>query len=203
LANYVQLQGSKPLLLPNSRPAGPVDPSEIGSITVRVRSAGDAGALEKDVYEQSQKPLSERTYLTREELAKQHGARAEDLDMVEQLAQQHNLMVVHRSAAERAVVLKGKLSDLLNAFPADVRMYHHSNGTYRGRKGEISIPQNLENVVTGVFGFDTRPKHRYTQRQRIMAAAGPGGDNGVAATEFAKRYKFPTTFQGTTLDGTG
>ena len=203
MANYVQLPGSKRLLLPNSRPAGPIDPSEIDSITVRVRPAGDAGSLEKRVYEQSQKPLKDRTYLTRQDLATQHGASAEDLDLVEQFAQQHNLIVVHRSAAERSVVLKGKLGDLLNAFPADVQMYHHSNGTYRGRKGEISIPQNLDKVVTGVFGFDTRPKHRYLQRKRIMAASGPGGQNGVAATEFAKRYHFPTTFQGSTLDGTG
>jgi kumamolisin len=203
VAKYVQLQGSKRLLLSDSRPAGPIDPSEIDSITVRVRSAGDAGALEKKVYEESQKPLKDRTYLTRDELASQHGASAADLDLVEQLAQQHNLVVVHRSAAERSIVLKGKLSDLLNAFPADVQMYHHSTGTYRGRKGEISIPQNLEKVVTGIFGFDTRPKHRYTQRRRIMAASGPGGQNGVVATEFAKRYHFPTSFQGTTLDGTG
>ncbi len=203
MAKYIQLKGSKRLLLPNSRPAGAVDPSEIDSITVRVRSTGDTGALEKKVYEESQKPLKDRNYLTREELGKQHGASAEDLDKVEQLAQEHNLTVVHRSAAERSIVLRGKMSDLLNAFPADVQMYHHSTGTYRGRKGEISIPENLENIVTGVFGFDTRPKHRYPQRQRIMAASGPGGQNGVAATEFAKRYNFPTTFQGTTLDGTG
>jgi kumamolisin len=203
MPNYVQLPGSRRLLLPNSRPAGPIDPSEIDSITVRVRPAGDAGSLEKKVYEDSQKPLKDRTYLTRADLASKHGASAADLDLVEQWAQQHNLVVAHRSAAERSIVLKGRLGDLLNAFPADVQIYHHSNGTYRGRKGEISIPQNLEKVVTGVFGFDTRPKHRYLHRKLIMAASGPGGQNGVAATEFAKRYHFPTTFQGTTLDGTG
>ena len=82
-------------------------------------------------------------------------------------------------------------------------MYHHAGGTYRGRQGEISVPQNLDQIVTGVFGYDTRPKHRSSHRRQIMAAAGPGGQNGVAASEFAKRYNFPTKFQGTTLDGTG
>jgi kumamolisin len=190
-------------LLPHSRAAGPIDPSEIESITVRVRSAGDPAALEKRVYEQSQLPLKDRTYLTREELAAQHGASAADLDKVEQLAQEHNLTVVHRDAAERSIVLSGKLGDLLNAFPADVHMYHHSSGTYRGRTGEISIPQGLENIITGVFGFDTRPKHRAPHRQRLMASSGPGGQNGVASTEFAKRYNFPSQFQGATLDGSG
>jgi kumamolisin len=203
MAGYVPLPGSKRLLLPNSRSAGPVDPSEIDSITVRIRSTGDTEALEKRVHEQSTQPLADRTYLTREELAQHHGASAEDLDLVEQFAQQHNLVVVHRSAAERSIVLKGRLGDLLNAFPAELQMYHHSSGTYRGRQGEISIPQSLDKVITGIFGFDTRPKKRYTHRQQIMAASGPGGQNGVAATEFAKRYNFPNTFQGTTLDGTG
>lgn len=203
MAGYVPLPGSKCVLLPDSRAAGPIDPAEIDSITVRVRSVGDPAALEKRVYEENQKPLAERTYLTHEELAKQHGASEEDLDLVEQFAHEHNLVVVHRSAAERSVVLKGRLSDLLNAFPADLQMYHHSSGTYRGRRGEISVPQHFEKIITGVFGFDTRPKHRSPHRKRIMAGSGPGGKNGVAATEFAKRYNFPTKFQGATLDGTG
>jgi kumamolisin len=162
---------------------------------------GDPAALEKRVQEQSRQPVATRTYLSRAELAQSHGARAEDLDLIERLAHEHNLVVAHRSAAERSIVLRGKLADLLSMFPADVQMYHHSTGTYRGRQGEIQIPKALDKIVTGVFGFDTRPKHRYS-RLRIRAA-GPGGDNGVAATEFAKRYNFPASYQGRNLDGTG
>src|SRR5580700_7596773 len=158
MANFVSLPGSKRQLLPNSRSAGPIDTSEVTSITVRVRSAGDPKALEAQVLQNSTKPVAERTYLTRAELAQKQGANPEDLDKVEQYAQQHNLTVVHRSAAERSIVLKGKLGDLLNAFPAQLQMYHHSTGTYRGRQGEISIPQSLDKVITGIFGFDTRPK---------------------------------------------
>jgi kumamolisin len=190
-------------LLPNSRPAGAVDPSEIASVTVRVRSSGDVANLEKRVYEQGSLPLADRKYLTRAELSAHHGATKEDLDKIEQFAQQHDLFVAHRSATERSIVLKGKLADLLAAFHADVQIYHHSTGTYRGRKGEITIPQDLEKIVTGVFGFDTRPKHRSSRHVRGVSKAGPGGENGVAATEFAKRYNFPTEFQGVTLDGTG
>ena len=203
MATYVPLPTSKRTLLPNSRPAGHVDRSEIASLTIRVRSAGDKKALEQKVYEQSKLPLAQRTYLTREELAKQHGADPADLDLVEELAQRHNLIVVYRSAAERSIVLKGKLGDLLDAFPADVQMYHHSTGTYRGRQGEIQIPQHLDKIVTGVFGFDTRPRHRLSHRHALLAAGAPGGQKGVAATEFAKRYNFPTQIQGVTLDGSG
>ena len=117
--------------------------------------------------------------------------------------QSHNLMVVHRSAAERSIVIKGRLGDLLAAFPADVAIYHHASGNYRGRQGEILIPQELEPVITGIFGFDTRPKHRSPHRLKRFVFSGPGGDNGVPATSFADRYNFPVERQGTTLDGTG
>jgi kumamolisin len=202
MTTRVTLAGSKRMLLPNSRPAGPIDPSEIASLTVRTRSAGDMAALEKRVKEQAELPLDKRTYLTHEELAAAHGAKAEDLDLIEQLAHEHDLMVVHRNKAERSIVLKGKLGDLLSMFPADVQNYHHSNGTYRGRQGEIQMPKALDGVVTGVFGFDTRPKHRYVHRG-YRASAGPGGQNGVPSTEFAKRYNFPQSYQGQALDGSG
>ena len=203
MAVYVPLPGSKRTLLPNSRPAGPIDPSEIASVTVRVRSAGDPAALAKTAYDLANSPLAERKYLTREELEQRHGAAKEDLDRIEHFAQEHDLTVVHRSAAERSVVLRGKLGDLLAAFHADVQLYHHASGTYRGRRGEITLPQELNHIVTGVFGFDTRPKRRAPHRQKSAAHGGPGGQNGVAATEFAARYNFPTEFAGTTLDGTG
>lgn len=203
MATYIPLPGSRRTLLPNSRPAGPIDKSESASLTLRIRGTGDLGALEKVVYEQGNRPLAQRTYLSREEYAQKHGASAADLDLIEQHAQQYDLMVVHRSTAERSLVLKGTLGDLLNAFPADLQMYHHSSGTYRGRLGEIHLPQHLAGIVTGVFGFDTRPKHRSPHQRKIMAAAGPGGQNGVAATVFATRYKFPTQFGGVPLDGSG
>jgi len=203
MAVYVPLPGSKRSLLPNSRLAGPIDPTEIASVTVRVRSAGNPEALVKKVYDLANTPMAERKYLTHEELEKQHGASQEDLDRIEHFAQEHDLTVVHRSAAERSVVLKGKLGDLLAAFHADVQSYHHATGTYRGRRGEITLPEELSKVVTGVFGFDTRPKRRAPFRQKSVALSGPGGQNGVAATEFATRYNFPARLNGTGLDGTG
>jgi kumamolisin len=202
MATRVTLAGSKRTPLPNSRPAGPIDPSEMSTLTVRTRSVGDVAALEKRVKEQAQLPLAKRTYLTREELAQAHGANPEDLDLIEQLAHEHDLRVIRRSAAERSIVLQGRLGDLLSLFPADVQIYHHSNGTYRGRNGEIQIPKVLDGIVTGIFGFDTRPRRRNSMRS-YRASAGPGGENGVPSTQFAERYNFPQSYQGQTLDGAG
>jgi kumamolisin len=201
--SYVPLPGSERELLPNSRPAGSVDPEEITSVTVRVRPSGRPEELESKVQAIYNQPLKERQYLSHEELREQHGARSEDLDTIEQFALQHDLVVSHRSAAERSLVLTGKLSDLLNAFHADVHIFHHSSGTYRGRRGVIYIPRRFADVITGIFGFDTRPKHKSPHHTRGAGVSGPGGANGVAATEFAKRYNFPTAHQGVKLDGSG
>ena len=200
---YVPLPGSQRHLVPHSRPAGPVDGSEIASITVRTRAAKDIKALEKQVQEMAAQPLSKRKYMTHEEVAASFGADPRDLDEIEQYGQRHNLVVSHRNAAERSLVLTGKLKDLMNAFRADLHMFHHSRGTYRGRQGEILIPKQFEGKITGIFGFDTRPKQKAPHRQKMAAHGGPGGDNGVPATEFAKRYNFPTSHQGETLDGSG
>lgn len=67
---YVPLPGSKRNLLPNSRPAGAINRSEIASVTVRLRSAGDPEALAKKAYDLANTPLAERKYLTHEELEK-------------------------------------------------------------------------------------------------------------------------------------
>src|SRR5271169_2849508 len=98
MSRFVSLSGSKRQPLAGSRPAGPVDKSETVSVTVRVRSAGDLSELAKRVETESRKPLSERQYLSRQDLATQFGAKSSDLDQVEQYAALHNLRVASRSA---------------------------------------------------------------------------------------------------------
>src|SRR5580692_9664658 len=112
---YVPLPGSTRTLMANSQAAGPINPAEMASLTVRVRSSGDPQALVEKVYELANTPLAKRKYLTHAELEEQHGAAKDDLDKIENFAQTHDLIVVHRSAAERSIVLKGKLGDLLAA----------------------------------------------------------------------------------------
>jgi kumamolisin len=175
----------------------------MASLTIRLRSVGDPSSLIDKAYQLGNTPLGQRQYLTHDQLEAAHGASAADLTTIEQFAQTHNLTIARRSAGERSVTVRGRLGDLLNAFHADVRMYHHAAGTYRGRTGEISIPQELSGVVTGVFGFDTRPKQRTPRRLVGGNSSGPGGDNGVPSTYFANRYQFPTKAGPTALDGTG
>jgi len=200
---YVPVGGSQRTLLPGSQSAGPVDPNEISSLTVRLRSRGDPRTLVSKAYELARQPLAQRQYLTHQDLADQHGAEPADLEAIEQFAQAHNLVVVRRSAATRSLVLKGRLGDLLNAFHADIQMYRHTTGTYRGRRGEILVPQELAALITGVFGFDTRRKHREPRHLKSAAVTDDSTDHGVPSTEFSSRYNFPAKQGDTVLDGTG
>jgi kumamolisin len=180
-----------------------VDPNEISSLTIRLRSRGDPKQLVSKAYELARQPLAQRQYLTHTDLADQHGAAPADLDTIERFAQTHNLVVTRRNPAARSLVLKGRLADLLDAFHADIQMYHHSTGTYRGRRGEILVPQELAALITGVFGFDTRRRHRAPHHLKSDAVTDASTARGVPATQYATRYNFPVKQGDTVLDGTG
>ena len=57
---YLPIDGSQQGLLPASEPAGPVDPNEISSVTVRLRSRGDSKKLISKAYELARQPLAQR-----------------------------------------------------------------------------------------------------------------------------------------------
>lgn len=200
---YIPLKGTHLIPLANSRRAGPIDTAEVIGLTIRVRSLSNTDELIARAHELGRTRFANRQYLNHDQLEMLYGAKKEDLDAVETYAISHNLVVTQRSAIARTVKLRGTLGDALAAFPTSLAIYHHSTGTYRGRQGEISVPSQLSGVITGVFGFDTRPKHRAPTRLKRMVFSGPGGDQGYASTFFAKRYNFPSQFNGKQLDGSG
>jgi kumamolisin len=203
MPRFTSLNGSRRIPLPESRLAGPPDLSELATLTIRVRPARSLGGLDRFLKEQNSRKVADRRYLTHEELESEFGADSASLDHIERYASSQNLVVVRRSTAQRSIVVRGTLGDLIGAFPARVNLYHHPRGTYRGRSGEIQVPAELADVITGIFGFDTRPKMRMGLRHRLSSFSGPGGQNGVSPSFFAQRYNFPEEWQGVRLDGSG
>ena len=129
--------------------------------------------------------------LSREEYAVAHGSAAEDVEAVRRFASAHGLAVGEVDRGRRSVELVGKVSAMQDAFGTRLGLYQGpGGGTYRGREGELSLPSELEGIITGVFGLDDRPQADphfrpragastpYTPPQVAAAYAYPGGVTG-------------------------
>jgi kumamolisin len=190
--NYVLLGDSERTTPPGARLLGPIDPAQRleVSVLVRPRAAPDTAEL-------AQAPFGARKHLTREEYAGVHGAQPDDIALIEEFAHEHGLTVVEASPERRTVVLAGAASALMQAFKTQLGHFiSHEGHAYRGRSGSVSVPQELQGVVEGVFGLDDRvqAKPHFRRRQGFEAHTGSGTFTPV---DVAKAYDFPG------LDGAG
>jgi kumamolisin len=94
----------------------------------------------------------------REEFARRFGAEANHFEAVRQFANRHGLAVVQEDLARRTVILSGTVAQFNEAFGVDLERYDHPGGSYRGRTGAIYLPEELSEIVEGVFGLDNRPQ---------------------------------------------
>jgi kumamolisin len=201
-----KLAGSTKHRLPNAEVVGEVPSAEF-RVTITVRRRNELPSIEA----QSKLKPGERTYLTREEHAERHGADPADIAKVEAFARENGLRVTDTNAAQRTVTLSGTAPAYSKAFGVDLKMYKAGEVAYRGREGDILIPENLQGIVTSVTGLDNRPfaKPHYRIRRGTARAAGVGAtaDRSTASAsipagftppQLATLYNFPTN-----LDGTG
>ena len=199
----VPLSGSHRLAVPGSRVIGPAHPHQRVEVTLLLRPRG---AIPQNIKLSTTSALSptQRQYLTREQLAADHGASPEDINKVVAFAQANHLAVVETSPARRSVWLAGTVDQMSAAFGVRLEEYDHpGGGTFRGRTGSILIPADLEDIVVGVFGLDNRPQAQPFFRIRTTKAGQQPQAAATANTQFtapqiAKLYDFPAG-----LDGTG
>jgi kumamolisin len=147
------IKGSERTAVTGARSLGPAAPDERLEVSVLVRRrqaaalAQRANALQK----------GERfEHLTREEFGRQYGADPADLAALRKYASSMGLVVVEENAVRRTVVLSGVVSQFNKAFSVDLQRFEHPGGTYRGRVGTISLPDELVTIVEGVYGLDNR-----------------------------------------------
>jgi kumamolisin len=186
---YVPLRGSRRFHRPGAQVLGPADSGQWCEITVKVRRMAPLPEPVPD------KPK------TREELIAKYGANSDDLETVEKVLTSFGLTVISKSRAARRVVVAGPVSAMQQAFQVRLLRVKHNDIVYRGRIGEVHIPSELEGIVTGVFGLDTRPMIKRRKRLGLQAPQGtlpaPGQRSWYLPQELAQAYQFP---QG---DGTG
>ncbi len=182
----VTISGSEKHPLAGAQPVGPIDPKEPIEVSVYLRPQ-EASDLAKDIEKrviQQQQPLS------REEYAARYGASAADIARVEQFAREYNLSVVEVNPAGRLVKLAGTVESIGAAFGTQVQKYHYQGTTYRGRTGTLSIPAELDSIVTGVFGIDDRPQASPHLRMNAKASV------SYAPPQLAQLYNFPNPANG-------
>lgn len=201
----VKLAGSTREPMRGAEPAGAAQTGEfLVTVTVRRKSA-----LPPLTDHGTRKP-NERKYMTRQEHAEKHGADAADIAKVEAFAKENGLRVTNSNAAQRTVTLSGTAATYEKAFGVSLKMYKCRDLSYRGREGDIMIPESLQGIVTSVTGLDNRPfakpHFRISRGATKPVHAGGGGHASAAATvpagftapQLATLYNFPKN-----LDGTG
>lgn len=174
--------GSKRAALPQAKAVGDVDPEERIQITVMVRPRSAHGAVSEhatDLLEMGSQLPEDRQYVSREEFAEQHGADPEDLAKLDAFAHEHNLTVVQASIPRRTVRLEGTIADLSAAFKPNLQNYRLGNRVFRGRTGSLTVPEDIADIVVGVFGFDNRPAA--TPHYRTYTEAAPPAAAGKKA----------------------
>lgn len=134
--------------------------------------------------------------LTREELTSRYGAEPKDVDLVTSTLADFGAQVVDIDAADRHLRVAGSVGDLSRIFGTQLTraVSVDSNGVevgHRARSGGLSVPAELDGVVTAVLGLDDRPQTR--PRLRVAAAA---TSTSYTPIELGRVYNFPTGTDG-------
>ena len=167
------IEGSERRPAPGARRVAAENPSAKLSVTIRVRRRTDAPAL--PVHHNADTPTG---HLSREEFAERFGASKADLDLVVAFARAKGLEIEETSTARRIVKVFGTVDQMNNAFGVDLGRYESPTEEYRGREGAVTMPQDVGQVVEGVFGLDNR---RMARRAGTRVAPRPSKAFGPAS----------------------
>lgn len=190
---YRALPGSSKEPLPGSRQVGPVAPDKMIEVSLYLKDPAGK-ELAKNIQDQLQGRASR---LTREEYARTHSARPEDITKVEHFAKAHDLIVTEIDPVSRRVVLTGKVASFNAAFRTELFRYEVNDLSYRGHAGPLMVPNDLVRSVESVLGLDDRPQAHYHLRYFDPTIRRP---NAVSTSydprTLAQLYNFPLNLNG-------
>jgi subtilase family serine protease len=195
-SGYRHLERSERRAAPGSGRIRSADPKEMLSVTIRVRRRPDAPPL-PDPSSFANSPAGQKSFLSREEFAARYGASQADLDAVAHFARSHGLTVMESSVARRTVIVSGSVAQMNRAFAIELGHYKSPTETYRGREGYVHLPNDLADIVEGVFGLDNRQMARPLLRRGSPATGAPTTPTPTQVItqetppQVAKLYNFP------------
>jgi kumamolisin len=198
----VALSNSARKLPKGSKLVGKADPEQQIEISVRIRARSAAPLDDDAIMAEAEKPASQRQYLSRAEFAVEQGADPADVARIDDFAHRHGLNVKSVHLDSRTVKLTGSVKALSAAFGVKLNKVKYDGETYRMRKGNVQIPQELEGIIVGVHGLDNRPVatphflRKPAARRRAAAANSAAAQEGFEVAEIARLYNFPTAQTG-------
>ena len=198
------IAGSERTPPPGARMVGPADPHERALVTILLKRRSTSPGVKSFVQEQSQQPLAKRQHLTHAEFERVHSASDEDIEKIEHFAAANGLDVVQVHPNQRRIVLSGTVAALSTAFGVHLAEYEHPKGRFRGRTGEVTVPEDIAPLIEGVFGLDNRPQaspHFRLQRQPEGNVVARAVTHSFTPPQVAQLYNFPagTTGHGQTI----
>ena len=203
-SQLVPLTGTEKKPVAGARHLGRVNRRRRITVTVLLRRRTPLGTPHSRYETLLNAPIAQRQYFSREELSHAHGANAADMNRIDAFASEHELTVVHRSAAERRMVLSGTLAALTRAFGVQLKRVSSQGRQYRMRTGPIYVPKSLVDIVEDVKGFDNRRQARahfrrltpkVTASKRAKRAA-KSKSATFTPLEISNLYNFPTGTNG-------
>ncbi|MCK1386426.1 S53 family peptidase [Bradyrhizobium sp. 21] len=211
----IAIPGSRRLRPSDAQLVQAADPAEQIEISIYARRNARPEDVKRNMEAENLKLPSQRHYLTDAEFDRTYGADPRDLDHISAWAKECGLKVLDVSVARRSVRVKGSISDINKAFGTQLNEYSHAKtGRYRGREGELHVPDDLVGVIDGVFGLDTRkvgrPRFRRSRfssvplpatAQARAAKAGPASPvnpfpGSFFPTDLAALYDYPPKTDG-------
>jgi kumamolisin len=183
--SHSRLPGSQRRILPGATVLGQANTHGVIEVTLKLRRK----AALPDLEGRPAVPLS------RDELAARYGASQTDVDKVSQVMSGLGIKTVDSSLGARTVRLSGPVGAMESAFNVKLFNYAHAAGNYRGRVGYLFVPDELKDVVQGVFGLD----NRRTVRRRRQPARDSNARQALASSgakwhvpqQFGAHYHFP------------
>jgi kumamolisin len=175
LAHTIPIPGSSRPPVPQSVLLNPSGPAQRIRISIYARRNPDppAKALEAMRRFNPAELPAKRQYPSTADVNAVYGATAADLQSIKRFAAANSLKVVDVNADARRVQVEGTIADIDNAFQVTLQEFDHpDHGRFRGRQGELRIPEELGGIIVGVVGLDTRPVGRpRSRRSRFTPAA--------------------------------
>ena len=142
-----------------------MNPSEILSASIYLRPKSKvASSNHKNPYVNFQ--ANEK--LSREEFVKQFSADKSELEIVMNFAHKYNLNILETDASRRIVKVSGTVEQMNSAFGVDLVIFEFDKEQYRGYNGFIYLPNDLANVIDGVFGLDNKQYKKSTHLEILL-----------------------------------